>query len=56
MIGLCFALATLVGDTCARPELEWEASLEAASEKARKDGKLVLMLHLSGVLGRDDRT
>ena len=56
MIGLILALGALAGDSCLRPDVEWQTSLEAASEKARKEGKLVLMLHLSGILGNDDRT
>lgn len=45
-------LAAFLGD----PAIKWEASSEAAMEKARKEGKLVLVLHLSGILGNDDRT
>jgi len=49
---LAAGLGLIGGD----PEVEWESSPEAAAEKARKEGKLVLVLHLSGILGRDDRT
>lgn len=45
-------LAACLGD----PAIEWETSPEAAAERARKEGKLVLVLHLSGLLGQDDRT
>ena len=37
-------------------DVAWEPSPEAAAEKARAEGKAVLVLHLSGVLGDDDRT
>ena len=29
--------------------IEWEASIDAAAQAARDDGKLVLVLHVSGV-------
>jgi hypothetical protein len=57
MIGLWIPLAaslTLFGG--GSKDVEWEASPEEAAEKARKEGKLLLVVHLSGVFGNPDRT
>ena len=37
-------------------DVEWEASPEVAAEKARKEGRLLLVVHLSGIFGNPDRT
>lgn len=49
-------VAILILAMQAVPALEWESSPEAAAEKAKQEGKLVLLLHLSGEWGNDDRT
>lgn len=47
---MLLALLALSGD------LVWESSPEAAAEKARAEGKAVLVVHLSGIYGDDLRT
>jgi hypothetical protein len=47
---MLWTLLALSGDVI------WEASPEAAAEKARAEGKLQLIVHLSGIYGDDDRT
>lgn len=49
MMTIALALA-LLGNDCRKlgTAIEWEESVEAAAAKARDEGKLLLVLHVSG--------
>ncbi len=56
MIAVCLMLAAGLAQGGGAARVAWEASPEAAAEKAAKEGKLVLVVHLSGDFDDPDRT
>ncbi len=48
MLTITLALALFGNDCRLGTAIEWEPSVEAAAAKAGKEGKLLLVLHVSG--------
>ncbi len=52
----CIPSAEADGDTTHGTCVKWEESIDAAAEMARRDGKLVMVMHISGHFQDPGRT